>query len=166
MDCLMRIFFDFEFIENGAEHPIIPISIGIVKGNGEGFYAEFDDVDWTKANDWVLANVKPHLTGNTKSKKQIAEEIVEFVGDKPEFWAYFASYDWVILCQLYGKMIDLPIGWPMHCLDIKQEMHRLGLKKEDLDIKGRWYTEHNALSDAQWNLAAYQAIRNHDNECS
>src|SRR5688500_2673686 len=111
----MRIFFDFEFIENGNQHPIIPISIGAVREDGEEYYAEFHGVDWSKASDWVMDNVKPYLTGETKTKIDIAEEIISFAGENPEFWAYFADYDWVILCQLYGRMIDLPKGWPMFC---------------------------------------------------
>lgn len=31
-----------------------------------------------------------------------------------------ADYDWVVLCQLYGTMMDLPKGWPMYCRDVKQ----------------------------------------------
>lgn len=159
----MRIFFDFEFIENGDQHPIIPVSIGMVQENGEEYYAEFADVDWSKASDWVLENVKPTLTGETKTKLEIANEIFFFVGENPEFWAYFADYDWVLLCQLYGKMIDLPKGWPMYCLDIKQYMYHLDVEREDITIENE--IEHNALADARWNhkifvwLLDYMAAR-------
>lgn len=38
----------------------------------------------------------------------------------PEFYAYFADYDWVLFCSLFGRMIDLPNGFPMYCRDLKQ----------------------------------------------
>jgi hypothetical protein len=146
----MRIFFDFEFIENGAEHPIIPISVGIVREDSEAYYAEFEEVDWSLANDWVLANVKPHLNGkNQLARRQIADEILEFVGERPEFWGYYAAYDWVLLCSLYGAMVDNPKSWPMICYDIKQYMVHLGVTTEDLSIPNA--QEHHALADAHWN---------------
>ena len=154
----MRIFFDFEFIEGGSAFVMEPISLGMVKENGERAYWEFDSVDWAKANEWVIDNVKPHLTGNTKSKEQISKEIIEFVGDEPEFWAYFADYDWVILCQLYGRMVDLPKGWPYFCMDVKQWMVHTGTTKKELDGWINNDREHNALADAHWNRKAYKWI--------
>ncbi len=83
-----------------------------------------------------------------KSNKQIAKEIVDFVNPKclqdlksglwpdmkevethnpdkygnaqPEFYGYYADYDWVLFCSLFGRMIDLPKGFPMYCKDLKQ----------------------------------------------
>lgn len=157
----MRVFFDFEFIENGAAFVMQPISVGMVKEDGSEYYAEFRNVPWHLANQWVLDNVQPHLTGPLKSGLTIAREIREFVGTHPEFWAYFADYDWVLLCQLYGPMVNLPQGWPFWCRDIKQAMWERGLSKEDLTRNGLReddLTEHNALSDARWNARAYEVL--------
>lgn len=73
-----------------------------------------------------------------KSNKQIAEEIKVFVANRgdnkthidvleneylrnpPEFYGYYADYDWVLFCSLFGRMIDLPKGFPMYCRDLKQ----------------------------------------------
>lgn len=84
-----------------------------------------------------------------KTNKQIAKEVKEFVYDaeiekvgytqqkllRPsfefllpkvgfniniEFYADYCSYDWVVFCWLFGKMIDLPKGFPMYCNDIEQ----------------------------------------------
>jgi hypothetical protein len=153
----MKIFFDFEFIENGNEHPIIPVSIGMVREDNKEYYAEFSGVDWSKANDWVLENVKPYLGTDPRekfSREDIAVDIVDFVGEKPEFWGYYSDYDWVILCQLYGKMIDLPTGWPMFCLDIRQYLYHLDKTIEDVvvDINPK---EHDALEDARWNKRVF-----------
>lgn len=93
-------------------------------------------------------------------KKDFPKKILEFIGDdEPEFWAYFADYDWVSFCWLFGRMIDLPKGFPFYCLDLKQLMYHNGLTKE-------WKqehcpdpeNEHNALADAQWNLKLYKTI--------
>lgn len=156
---MTRIFFDFEFIEAGAAFVMKPISIGMAREDGETYYAEFAGVQWHLANDWVLQNVRPHLRGPLKQGLTIAREIREFAGDEPEFWAYFADYDWVLLCQLYGPMVNLPKGWPFYCRDVKQLMDEHGLKKEDLGVPTDDLTEHDALSDAIWNMRAHDKLR-------
>jgi hypothetical protein len=148
----MRVFFDFEFIENGDQHPIIPVSIGIVREDERAYYAEFKDVDWSLANPWVITNVKPHLykyEHQIKSKEQITQDIIEFVGKEPEFWGYYADYDWVILCGMYGSMMNRPDSWPMRSLDIEQYMWHLGLSSEDIPVTN--VGEHDALNDAHYN---------------
>lgn len=37
----------------------------------------------------------------------------------PEFWADYCNYDWVVFCQLFGKM-NVPSGFPMYCNDVQQ----------------------------------------------
>lgn len=37
-----------------------------------------------------------------------------------EFYGYYSDYDWVLFCSLFGRMIDLPKGFPMYCNDLKQ----------------------------------------------
>jgi hypothetical protein len=165
----LKYFFDTEFIEDGKTIDLI--SIGIVAEDGREFYAINLDSDWSKASDWVKANVlsqlppKPEFIGVTTKRidhswyrpQAIAETIVEFVGSspKPEFWAYYADYDWVVFCQLFGTMMDLPKGFPMYCRDIKQECDRLGNPKLPEQGKG----EHNALDDARWNRQAWEFLQ-------
>lgn len=72
-----------------------------------------------------------------------------------EFYAYYADYDWVLFCSLFGRMIDLPIGFPMYCRDIKQMMDEKGVTKDHPDCP-KQNEEHNALMDAAWNKAAYE----------
>jgi len=76
-----------------------------------------------------------------KTNKQIAEEIVQFVDARwieevnvskgfiypggtsieevkttnVQFYGYYCDYDWVVTCWQFGKMIDLPKGFPMYC---------------------------------------------------
>lgn len=75
---------------------------------------------------------------------------------EPEFWGYYADYDWVVFCQLFGKMIDLPSGFPMYCKDIKQLCDELG----NPDLPKQENGEHNALFDARWNKKAYEFLIN------
>lgn len=154
----MRTFIDFEFIENGNEHPIIPVSIGMVREDEAKYYAEFKGVDWSKANEWVLINVKPYIgpPSDHKSKEDIIKEIVEFVGEEPEIWTYFGSYDWVVLCQLFGTMVDLPESWPMFCLDLRQWMWHLDLDRGQINIDNT--TPHQAISDAIWNKKLFDYL--------
>lgn len=77
-----------------------------------------------------------------------------FAGEKPEFWAYFADYDWVVLCQLFGRMVDLPGQWPMFCMDVQQLIVQTGIKK----IPGHYGAPHNALDDAIWCKRVYEFI--------
>lgn len=87
-----------------------------------------------------------------KSNQQIKMDIVEFMGggidsdqadvlyvpSATEMHAYFADYDWVVFCSLFGRMIDLPIGMPMYCRDLKQMLD----EKIEAYMKtgyGRWY---------------------------
>jgi hypothetical protein len=74
---------------------------------------------------------------------------------EPEFWAYYADYDWVVFCQLFGTMMDLPEGFPMYCRDVKQECDRLGNPELPKQGKG----EHNALADARWNKLAWEHLQ-------
>ncbi len=145
----MRFFIDTEFIEDGRTIDLI--SIGVVAEDGREFYAESGEVDLTRANPWVRDNVLPHLDGKGLRRWRIAKSLVEFVGDKPEFWGYYADYDWVVVCQLFGTMMDLPEGWPMFCMDLKQLAMSLG----DPRLPEQTTTEHNALQDARWNRDSY-----------
>ena len=155
----MKIWFDTEFIEDGRTIDLI--SIGLVRDDGTTYYAESDQWFPAKASQWVKDNVIPHLTGRAAIKPLdvIGREIIEFAGDAPEFWAYYADYDWVALCQLFGCMIDLPEGWPMYCRDVKQLADSLG----DPRLPKQTSTEHHALADAKWTKHVYKFLTDEDN---
>jgi hypothetical protein len=151
----MRIWFDTEFIEDGRTIDLI--SIGMVREDGKTYYAENDECDRTKASQWVKDNVFPHLRHDQrKPRYRIAADIYDFAGYKPEFWAYYADYDWVVLCQLYGTMMQLPEKWPMYCRDVKQLCDSLGNPPLIKQTEG---PEHNALADAIWTKAAWEYLQ-------
>lgn len=148
----MRIWFDTEFIEDGRTIDLI--SIGAAREDGETFYAESCECDLSKASPWVVTNVIPNLSGQRKSRAIIAFELVDFMGVTPEIWAYYADYDWVVLCQLFGTMMDLPSGWPKYCRDIKQMCDDLGNPR----LPKQESSEHNALADALWNKKSWEYL--------
>ena len=149
----MKIWFDTEFIEDGKTIDLL--SIGMVREDGATLYMENAECDLSRASKWVRENVFPSLSGPSFSHRRIAHEVLDFAGIQPEFWAYYADYDWVALCQLYGTMMDLPKGWPMFCLDIKQMAHVLGNPKLPEQEAGH----HNALADAKWNRLVWGFLR-------
>lgn len=154
----MRIALDTEFYEDGRTIDLI--SIGLVKDDGAEYYAEVPNASLISGSTvWLAENVKPHLGGPRKSLRQIAHEIVEFADLEPEFWAWYGSYDWVVLCQLYGARIDLPPTWPMFIRDFRQTVWASKSKIPQLVPIGPG--EHNALVDAKWLM---RAMKMHDEE--
>lgn len=156
----MKYFLDTEFIESGPRKPIQLISIGIVAEDGSQFYAISSEFDPSWASQWVHENVLDHLEAKDAEPRrtlpQIAEAIRAFVGSDaaPEFWGYYADYDWVVFAQLFGTMMDLPKGFPMYCRDLKQWCDQLGNPK----LPEQSSTEHNALHDARWNKVAWEFL--------
>ena len=150
-----RIFFDIKFIEDGKTIDLI--SIGLIRQDGATLYFENAECDYDRASPWVRENVLTRLGGQSvqASRESIARNIVEFVGEKPEFWAYYADYDWVVLCQLFGTMMDLPKGWPMFCMDIKQ----LCMSKGNPRLPKQDGVKHNALEDAWWACRMWQFLQ-------
>lgn len=148
----MKYFLDTEFIEDGKTIDLI--SIGIVAEDGRTYYAEASECDYSKASSWVVQNVIPHLTGTHTFRRDIAEGVKHFLGEKPEIWGYYADYNWVAFCQLFGTMMDLPRGYPMYCRDIKQLCDSMGNPRLPVQRS----VKHNALADAQWTKEAYDLL--------
>jgi len=128
---------------------------------------------------FTYGNLKRLLKKYGKSNETIAKEIKNFIycenideggqiilgnfhpnkNPSPFFYGYYADYDWVVFCWLFGKMINLPKGFPMFCMDLKQIMEHQGLSsawKEQMCPN--FADEHNALNDALWNLKLYKQI--------
>jgi hypothetical protein len=123
-----------------------------------------------------------------KSNKQIANEIPYFIFPSkedigeidfgkyrelyhaPQFYGYYADYDWVLFCSLYGRMIDLPKGFPMYMRDLK---HMLDDKASGLGYSfdtalshiktheryPKQTNNHNALDDARWNKELHHFLQ-------
>jgi len=151
----MRFWFDTEFIEDGKTIDLM--SIGVVSEDGRQYYSEVIECDLSRASPWVRDNVVRHLRGGVDRlvRADIALDLINFMGEKPEIWAYYADYDWVALCQLFGTMMDLPKGWPMYCRDVKQLCDSLG----NPTLPAHTSQEHNALADAIWTREAWEFLQ-------
>jgi hypothetical protein len=174
----VKIFYDTEFLEDG--HTIDLISIGMVNyETGDILYAVSNEFDTRRVakNDWLMENVMSsiphdqfvvtdfqgarvvkdiHPTGpDVMSRDEIRIRIEDFVsGWWPDFWAWYGAYDHVALCQLWGKMIDLPKGMPMMTSDLKQLHKMAGSPNMPEQPPGK----HNALEDALFNVTRYQYL--------
>ena len=76
-------------------------------------------------NYFTYKDLKKLIAKYGKTNEEIAEEVKDFCKvpneqNNIEFYAYYADYDWVVFCWIFGKMIDLPQGFPMYCKDLKQ----------------------------------------------
>jgi len=183
----MKYFIDTEFREEPGTIDLI--SIGIVAEDGREYYAINNEFDLKKAfkDDWIRDNVllkfyeqfvhgdmknsisfslstlKNILKTQGKSKKRIKEDLELFIQDKPSFYGYFADYDWVVFCWIFGRMMNLPDRFPMYCGDLKQLMDERGLATEWKEKNcPQGLNEHDALGDAKWNVKLYKAIMSED----
>jgi hypothetical protein len=169
----MDYYVDTEFYERGRVAPIELLSIALVSGDGREYYAQVLDAVTPTRDSWVAQNVLPHFDNVRrtvdgdfvpnchphasqhpdcvwKTATRIALDLRAFcnpeVYGKPRFIGYYMDYDWVVLCQLFGSMVDLPQGWPMLGFDLRQY----------LDMRGLWQVKqpddaiHHALFDARW----------------
>lgn len=137
-----------------------------------------------------------------KTNKQIANEVKEFCLNKviirnlkgkitasmdpyksdPEFYTYYGAYDWVVFCWLFGKMINLPKGFPMFSRDLKvmlddkvNSFANIQKITANQDIKVETFkdklntiksmqnypkqsNEHNALDDAKFNKKLHEFL--------
>jgi hypothetical protein len=146
-------YLDTEFNDDGKTIDLI--SIGLVRGDGEKFYACNAEARLDRVNDWVRANVLPQLppfdAPEWRTRAQIRDCLELFIINDPEIWGYYADYDWVAFCQLFGAMVDLPRHFPKFCMDLKQLAVTLGNPKIPQQTSG----EHHALQDARWNMESH-----------
>lgn len=153
----MRIFVDTEFIDTGTL--VHPISFGLVREDGRTFYAEAQGAPFHLADDWVNKNVIPNLKWDRAMLclMDIRNAIQAFCSVKDvSFWGDHASYDWLILCQLWGRMIDTPKGWPHRINDVAQFAASVGI--DELEYPAHEGKQHNALDDALWTRDCYNFI--------
>lgn len=122
------------------------------------------------------------------TKEEMAVEIEKFIRtnttsqEKIELYGYYSAYDHVAFCWIFGRMLDLPKGFPMYTIDLKQMLdetveeyitvtayssgnHVVPSYNSALNyIKGlQGYPvnneEHTAIGDAKWNLELYKFLK-------
>ena len=159
---------------------------------------------YRRINTWTTeANLKHHIFNYKnfkrlinkygKTNKQISEEILHFThgvytedsngigtglikDNNPQFYGYYSDYDWVVFCWLFGRMVDLPKGFPMYCIDLKQILDEINDKLINIanndmcragqlrDVKThpnypKQTNEHNSLADAHFNYNLYKFLQ-------
>ena len=109
--------------------------------------------------------------------QMILESFIPNIYPEPEFYTYYGAYDWVVFCQLFGTMMNLPKGFPMFSFDLKQTLNEkvsVFCEKEiqDTSFEGavkrikmhkdypKQTNEHNALADAEWNQKLHKFLNN------
>jgi hypothetical protein len=154
-----RYFYDTEFIEDGVTIDLV--SIGVVDEEGREFYGISTEFDSAKAIPWVRRNVLGKLPGPAdpawRSRERIREELLAFLtepGEEIELWAWYAAYDHVALCQLWGAMPALPRPIPRFTKDLRQLWDDLGRPA----LPGAGIDQHDALADARHNLTRWKAM--------
>lgn len=158
----MRYFLDSEFVEDGKT--IMPISLAMVCEDGRELYFEFEfDEEKAKAHPFVSEFVLPHLRRQHDrcDRDEAARRILEFVGDgpeEPEFWAWYASYDWLVVCQVFGPLIELPKHFPMFVMDLRQTMHERSLPLSLVEDIFNHEQRHDALGDARALRSAHEVV--------
>jgi hypothetical protein len=186
------------------ENVLLPIWKILMLRDGQSLVDIFDeDTDMFGNRYMSFESLKYLINRYGKTNKQIAKEVEEFcrkhllcdkLKDKngntinqieadatpKQFYAYYADYDWVAFCWLFGKMMNLPKGFPMYCIDLKQELDNIklpnvkyiGEKDENgksvniidfSNIKNhpnypKQTNEHDALADAKWNKELYDFL--------
>lgn len=122
-------------------------------------------------SEWSYSNFKRLVKKFGKSNKQITKEVAEFCncscifsekgemscssndkfysGLKTSFYSYYGAYDHVALCWLFGKMIDLPKGFPMYTIDLKQMLDEKAESKEWYYGRDIWNNSKNRSTDLQ-----------------
>jgi len=84
---------------------------------------------------------------------------------QPKFYGYYSAYDHVVFCWLFGKMIDLPKGFPMYTVDLQQtldqqeERNSYGGKLQDHPNYPKQTNEHSAIHDARWNKQLHEFLK-------
>lgn len=151
---LYRVVNDPELIINAYQHmwlrryviPSLPISIEYT----------MHDIDDTYKNIVVWDSHHPDYHC-IKTRNDVAQDVKRFVVNtpNPELWAYYGAYDHVALCQLFGRMVDLPIGIPMYTNDLRSEIQRMNNPEVPEQLDGL----HNALADATWNKDTHEYLQ-------
>jgi len=138
---------------------------------------------------FVVYEDKGRWLRNSVEGNYIIEVTSEFNKNGIQFYGYYSDYDWVVFCWLFGRMIDLPKGFPMYCIDKKQQLDEkamttycndgslnseTSLEKRLQYLKGeskskliephrpvypKQTNEHNALEDAKWNYELYKFLQ-------
>jgi hypothetical protein len=146
----MKYAIDTEFVDTPTCSALI--SLAIVAEDGRSLYFEFDFPE-EELTPWLKENVLPHLIdAGFHDQYEAGLQIRRFIGDdvSPEFWCYFASYDWYFFCRLFGGFMQMPKHWPQRPRELADFVNEVP------NIAG---AEHSALNDAVSIMAVVKRLK-------
>lgn len=179
----LKIFYDIEFYEIGLEEFIRFISLGVVCEDGEKLYLIINNLyvfNRVNENLWLVENVISYLLVKQNGDGSFFWDIQYFdyvrvlfneviVGlwrdfvldydecdyfDKFELWVYYGVYDYVVVSQFFGCMIDLLDDMLMYMMDLKQCWYIEGMFVFFL-LEG---LEYNVFDDVMWNKVVLEYL--------
>lgn len=142
-----------------------------------------------KNNQFTYRRFKKFLKYFGKTNKQIAQEVFAFISvdtltlekakhynvkyENINLYGYYSAYDHVCFSWLFGKMIDLPNGFPMYTRDLKQELDRKNILQAEQKRLGftdlsdlkmhikypKQKNEHSSIFDARWNKELHEFLK-------
>lgn len=142
-----------------------------------------------KTNDQIAAEIQCFTAGMPVNQPGIESSEEYFREVKRlnamggiDFYGYYSDYDWVVFCSLFGRMLDLPAGFPMYCRDLKQTFDEIASGFRNSDFLTHFHqetpltteekvqllkkrpdypegdNEHHALADARWNRQLHKFL--------
>lgn len=164
------------------ENVILPLYVDTVHGDHRN-HMDVDNFHWSfgKSNKQIAREMYQFVCPYEKAAEYADVFSVDAGGEgylqtnPPEFYGHYCDYDWVLFCSLFGRMIDLPKGFPMYCIDLKQTMDSMFMMQENKyegetrleswlkTVKNhpdypKQKNEHSALADAEWNKRLYDFL--------
>lgn len=180
-----KIFLDTEF--TGLHRNSTLISIGLVADSGEEFYAEFNDYDKRQHSPWLEEHVisKLQFKGDDcflesdrsyslkANKQRVAIELTAWLQQfgAIEIWADVLAYDWVLFCELFGGVLQLPENIFYAPFDLATLFRIRGIiepiAKHEKDISRFDFVgadkskQHHALEDARVEKICWDKLMKH-----
>jgi hypothetical protein len=105
----------------------------------------------------VLPQLPPPADRAWRTRARLRDDLLAYLsgpGEEIELWAWFAAYDHVALAQLWGPMTALPRAIPRFTRELRQRWDDAGRPPLPPKPTGA----HDALVDARYNLARWEAI--------
>lgn len=176
------------------ENVLRPIWIHLVNEHNRKVSRISLTINHKDEKQFTLKSFKRLLLTYGKSNSQIASEVEwfcqirktvegdEYTGlvtevyhnEEINLYGYYSAYDHVALSWLFGKMINLPNGFPMYTKDLKQYIDEFAKtesdingipKKEAMNIIKRMSNypkqenKHSAIQDARWNQKLHEFLK-------
>ncbi|SRR5713226_877345 len=128
---------------------------GVCPETPRAYHDSLRGFDW-----WDISKHPKHVNCPWRPRRQIAKEVAVFCDPekygKPELIGWCASYDFVVLCQLFGTMMDLPVDFPHYIKDLQHVLDDRSWTDDMLPEQDG--SVHNALADARHHQRVWEFL--------